>query len=24
MRTIIVGSAERQADHSVFDYYAVL
>jgi hypothetical protein len=23
MRTIIVGSAERQADHSVFDYYAV-
>jgi hypothetical protein len=24
MRTIIVGSAARQADHSIFDYYAVL
>jgi hypothetical protein len=24
MRTVIVGSAARQADHSVFDYYAVL
>ena len=23
-RTIIVGSAERRTDHSVFDYYAVL
>ena len=23
-RTIIVGSAERRSDHSVFDYYAVL
>ena len=24
MRTIIVGSAQRHADHSIFDYYAVL
>jgi hypothetical protein len=24
MRTIIVGSAERHGDHSIFDYYAVL
>jgi hypothetical protein len=24
MRTIIVGSAQRMADHSIFDYYAVL
>ena len=23
-RTIIVGSAERRTDHSIFDYYAVL
>jgi hypothetical protein len=23
-RTIIVGSAERRSDHSIFDYYAVL
>ena len=23
-RTVIVGSAERHADHSIFDYYAVL
>ena len=23
-RTVIVGSAARQADHSIFDYYAVL
>ena len=24
MRTVIVGSAQRSADHSIFDYYAVL
>jgi hypothetical protein len=23
-RTVIVGSAERHADHTVFDYYAVM
>ena len=23
-RTVIVGRAERQADHSIFDYFAVL